>query len=200
LRQLKRWLEEFPRLRCLLIHVGVIFPSVFRAKIEIEIQLVHPLLEEITIYLETRTRYELGDFIPNLIHQIKSIDLPKLQPITIHGNFPDGCLDAHRIFNCEEYRYWRRGLYRCALQGVAVINPEGRSIDLWRYRHGPKLEGGGESDSSGSEGEEWFERGDTDSFLYASETTNDLISDDSDDVRYRYVYRPDIEQVNSDSE
>jgi hypothetical protein len=189
---------------------------------------VHNALENITIFLEFPSSYKAIHSLDPLFTKIQSNELPNLAKIVIQGPYAHGCLDSGILFLPLFHKRWSQAIRICNRRRIKLVTPEDDLIHLWEERHGLKKEGnpgdsGQESERSDSpfireedadiesdeENEEdsintsddsqWY-RLDEDSGMTPRTSSGSSIWDDSDDEPYRYVARPDIELVDSESE
>jgi hypothetical protein len=187
---------------------------------------VHTALEDITLVLEFPSSYKAINNLDPLFIKVRSRELPNLAKIVIRGPYTHGCLDSGLIMPPSYRKKWSQAIKICDRKGIKLVTPGDDLIHLWEERHGLKKEGNtGESDQESEsskapsiqdegpdrendeEGEDASTNTSDDSQWYrleddsgTPETSSDHeIWNDSDDEPYRYVARPDIELVNSES-
>jgi hypothetical protein len=187
---------------------------------------VHTALEDIVILLEHPSSYKAIHCLEPLFTRFQSKEFPNLTRIVIRGPYVHGCLDSELIFPPPYHKKWMRAIKICHRRRIRLVTPEDDLIHLWEERHGIKKEGNPddsdqERESSNppsiseedvdtgsdeekeedsintSDDSQWYRHEDSG---FDPETTDSSIWDDSDDEPYRYIARPDIELVDSESE
>ncbi|KIM33595.1 hypothetical protein M408DRAFT_157485 [Serendipita vermifera MAFF 305830] len=201
-RALDRFLSKVPRLKRLFITPSsrLRMFSVPQAGVGRVIQVS---LEEITVDMSDLGLHGFPAIriLEPLVRSIMSRRFPNLLRIIIKGNHQDGCLDAYQVCLQEDVDLWEKLINWCSEEGIAVNDQEGHAIHLWHRRHAIRCDDVTGSNGLGTEDDEWQERSESSDFSGShTETDDDGISDDSEDSPYRYVRRPDLEWVGSDSE
>jgi hypothetical protein len=186
----------------------------------------HLHLKEIVIWAKRLPGFECIKAISPVSNLMRWQQLPSLRLITMHGPFPGGCVDNSVVVLVGGHRQaWMQLISTCRENNVRLVNSSGDSMHLWTMRHGivwkqetvgnagsntnsendtrSSISSSSETSSSDEEHSsdegEWAEV-ETDRPDNASEIgSSDTISNDSDDVAYRYVHQNDIDLVNSDS-
>ena len=108
-------------------------------------------------------------------------------------------MDSDLIFAKVDFEAWRNVIDWCAELGVQLVNSEGDRIHLWRIRHGIRFDTKDMGYGTGDEDDSWYEGDEPPTqSIDESDSESQASGDDSQDGHYRYVYRPDIEQIHPD--
>lgn len=181
----------------------------------------HPNIEEIVFLMNFPTSYKSIAQLETVFEKIKREQLTGLRRVVLYGPFHQGCVDAAVVLPSHVITSWHSAIEICAKHDVQLINSRGYPMHIWATRHGIKVNGIGlsrrreapeqedeteqgsenesEAESTGQseDEEEWYET-DNESYFNGS-STEEEISNDSEDASYRYVHQADVDLVEFES-